>query len=188
MVEAAANIERPFAGGSTAAGRITPAKVIVVGAGVAGLAAIQQAKGMNANVYGFDVRAAAGEQVEAMGAKFLSVELDEDGDGGGGYAKEMSADYQKRQAELVAEHIAKQDIVICTALIPGRPAPELVTRKMVESMKPGSVLVDLAVEQGGTSRTHWRGWAMGMDRAGTGRWRGTGVGWGSSSFVSLKTQ
>eukprot|EP01045_Picozoa_sp_COSAG04_P016273 COSAG04_NODE_1344_length_7145_cov_59.296764_7_plen_120_part_00 len=93
MVEAAANIERPFAGGSTAAGRITPAKVIVVGAGVAGLAAIQQAKGMNANVYGFDVRAAAGEQVEAMGAKFLSVELDEDGDGGGGYAKEMSDEW-----------------------------------------------------------------------------------------------
>ena len=94
------------------------------------------------------MRAAAAEQVESLGGTFVMVEPDE-GDSGetaGGYAKEMSADYQKRQAELVAEHIAKQDIVICTALIPGRPAPELVTRKMVESMKPGSVIVDLAVE------------------------------------------
>jgi NAD(P) transhydrogenase subunit alpha len=122
-----------------------------MGAGVAGLQAIATAKRLGAVVSATDVRAAAGEQVESLGASFVMVEADE-GDSGeteGGYAKEMSEDYQKRQAELVAQHIAKQDIVICTALIPGRPAPELVSKEMVTSMSPGSVIVDLAVERGG---------------------------------------
>ena len=135
----------------TAAGTIAPAKVFVMGAGVAGLQAIATAKRLGAVVSATDVRAAAGEQVESLGASFVMVETDE-GDSGeteGGYAKEMSEDYQKRQAELVAQHIAKQDIVICTALIPGRPAPELVSKEMVTSMSPGSVIVDLAVERGG---------------------------------------
>ncbi|HCN33123.1 MAG TPA: Re/Si-specific NAD(P)(+) transhydrogenase subunit alpha, partial [Rhodobiaceae bacterium] len=135
----------------TAAGTIAPAKVFVMGAGVAGLQAIATAKRLGAIVSATDVRAAAGEQVESLGASFVIVEADE-GDTGetdGGYAKEMSEDYQKRQAELVAQHIAKQDIVICTALIPGRPAPELVSKEMVTSMSPGSVIVDLAVERGG---------------------------------------
>jgi NAD(P) transhydrogenase subunit alpha len=125
-----------------------------MGAGVAGLQAIATAKRLGAIVSATDVRSAAAEQVESLGGTFVMVEPDagDSGETEGGYAKEMSADYQKRQAELVAEHIAKQDIVICTALIPGRPAPELVTRKMVESMKPGSVLVDLAVEQGGNCK------------------------------------
>ena len=138
----------------TAAGTVPAARVFVMGAGVAGLQAIATAKRLGAIVSATDVRAAAAEQVESLGGTFVMVEPDagDSGETEGGYAKEMSADYQKRQAELVAEHIAKQDIVICTALIPGRPAPELVTRKMVESMKPGSVLVDLAVEQGGNCK------------------------------------
>ncbi len=138
----------------TAAGTVPAARVFVMGAGVAGLQAIATAKRLGAIVSATDVRRAAAEQVESLGGTFVMVEADE-GDSGeteGGYAKEMSADYQKRQAALVNEHIAKQDIVICTALIPGRPAPELVTKKMLEGMKPGSVLVDLAVEQGGNCR------------------------------------
>ena len=138
----------------TAAGTISAARVFVMGAGVAGLQAIATAKRLGAIVSATDVRRAAAEQVESLGGTFVMVEDDEDesGETEGGYAKEMSADYQKRQAKLVAEHIAKQDIVICTALIPGRPAPELVTKKMLESMKRGSVLVDLAVEQGGNCK------------------------------------
>ena len=138
----------------TAAGTVPAARVFVMGAGVAGLQAIATAKRLGAIVSATDVRAAAAEQVESLGGTFVMVEPDagDSGETEGGYAKEMSADYKKRQAELVADHIAKQDIVICTALIPGRPAPELVTRKMVESMKPGSVLVDLAVEQGGNCK------------------------------------
>ncbi len=138
----------------TAAGTVPAARVFVMGAGVAGLQAIATAKRLGAIVSATDVRRAAAEQVESLGGTFVMVEADDE-DGGeteGGYAKEMSADYQKRQAALVTEHIAKQDIVICTALIPGRPAPELVTRKMLEGMKPGSVLVDLAVEQGGNCK------------------------------------
>ena len=137
----------------TAAGTIPAARIFVMGAGVAGLQAIATAKRLGAIVSATDVRRAAAEQVESLGGTFVMVEADEDdsGETAGGYAKEMSADYKKRQAALVTEHIAKQDIVICTALIPGRPAPELVT-KMLEGMKPGSVLVDLAVEQGGNCR------------------------------------
>ncbi len=133
----------------TAAGTIAPAKAFIMGVGVAGLQAIATVRRLGAIVTATDVRAATKEQVESLGAKFVMVETDETGEDEGGYAKEMSDDYKKRQAELVAEHIKKQDIVITTALIPGREAPILVTDEMLASMKPGSVLVDLAVEMGG---------------------------------------
>jgi H+-translocating NAD(P) transhydrogenase subunit alpha len=122
-----------------------------MGAGVAGLQAIATARRLGAVVTATDVRPAAKEQVESLGAKFVAVEDDEfkQAETAGGYAKEMSAEYRKKQAELVASHIAKQDIVVTTALIPGRPAPKLVTADMVAAMRPGSVLVDLAVERGG---------------------------------------
>jgi len=135
----------------TAAGSIAPAKVFVMGAGVAGLQAIATARRLGAIVSATDVRPAAKEQVQSLGASFVAVENDEfkEAENSGGYAKEMSKDYQKQQAKLVEETIAKQDIVITTALIPGRPAPKLITTKMVESMKAGSVIVDMAVEAGG---------------------------------------
>jgi NAD(P) transhydrogenase subunit alpha len=135
----------------TAAGTVAPAKVFVMGAGVAGLQAIATARRLGAVVTATDVRPAAKEQVESLGAKFIAVEDEEfkSAETAAGYAKEMSADYQKKQAALVAEHIKKQDIVITTALIPGRPAPRLVSAEQVASMRSGSVLVDLAVEQGG---------------------------------------
>jgi len=122
-----------------------------MGAGVAGLQAIATARRLGAAVSATDVRPAAKEQVESLGAKFIAVEDEEfkQAETAGGYAKEMSKEYLAKQAELVAEHIKKQDIVVTTALIPGRPAPKLVTKEMVASMKPGSVLVDLAVERGG---------------------------------------
>jgi NAD(P) transhydrogenase subunit alpha len=120
-----------------------------MGAGVAGLQAIATAKRLGAVVSATDVRAAAGEQVESLGAKFIMTEALKDASGTGGYARELTKDEQAAQAELVAGHIAKQDIVITTALIPGRPAPKLVTRAMIESMAPGSVIVDLAAERGG---------------------------------------
>jgi NAD(P) transhydrogenase subunit alpha len=135
----------------TAAGTVAAAKVFVMGVGVAGLQAIATARRLGAVVTATDVRPATKEQVESLGAKFLAVEDEEfkNAQTAGGYAKEMSAEYQAKQAELVSSHIAKQDIVITTALIPGRPAPRLVTAAQVASMKPGSVIVDLAVEQGG---------------------------------------
>ena len=135
----------------TAAGTVAPAKVLVLGAGVAGLQAIATARRLGAVVTATDVRPATKEQVESLGAKFVAVEDEEfkQAETAGGYAKEMSKEYQAKQAALVAEHIKKQDIVITTALIPGRPAPRLITADMVKSMKPGSVLVDLAVERGG---------------------------------------
>ncbi len=133
----------------TAAGTVPPAKVLIVGAGVAGLQAIATAKRLGAVVSAFDVRAAAKEQVESLGAKFIEVESDQDAETAGGYAKEMSADYKKRQAEKMAEAVASADIVITTALIPGKPAPRLVTKDMIKAMKSGSVLVDMAVERGG---------------------------------------
>jgi H+-translocating NAD(P) transhydrogenase subunit alpha len=135
----------------TAAGTVPAAKIFIMGVGVAGLQAIATARRMGAVVTATDVRPATKEQVESLGAKFLAVEDDEfrQAQTAGGYAKEMSKDYQAKQAELTASHIAKQDIVITTALIPGRPAPKLVSKAMVDSMKPGSVLVDLAVERGG---------------------------------------
>lgn len=135
----------------TAAGTVPPAKVLVMGAGVAGLQAIATAKRLGAVVSATDVRPAAKEQVESLGGTFVAVEDEEfkQAETAGGYAKEMSAEYQKKQAELIAETIKKMDMVITTALIPGRPAPKLVSAEMVASMKPGSVIVDLAVETGG---------------------------------------
>jgi NAD(P) transhydrogenase subunit alpha len=135
----------------TAAGTIAAAKVFVMGVGVAGLQAIATARRLGAVVTATDVRPATKEQVESLGAKFLAVEDEEfkNAQTAGGYAKEMSKEYQAKQAELVSSHIAKQDIVITTALIPGRPAPKLVSAEQVASMKPGSVIVDLAIEAGG---------------------------------------
>jgi H+-translocating NAD(P) transhydrogenase subunit alpha len=151
VVDAAAEFGRAFPMMMTAAGTVPAAKVFVMGAGVAGLQAIATARRMGAVVTATDVRPAAKEQVESLGAKFIAVEDDEfkQAETAAGYAKEMSKEYQAKQAALVATHIAKQDVVITTALIPGRPAPKLVTKAMVESMKPGSVIVDLAVERGG---------------------------------------
>ncbi len=135
----------------TAAGTIAPAKVFVMGAGVAGLQAIATARRLGGVVTATDVRPAAKEQVASLGAKFIAVEDEEfkAAETAGGYAKQMSAEYQKKQAELTASHIAKQDIVITTALIPGRAAPVLVTEEMVKTMRPGSVILDMAVAQGG---------------------------------------
>ncbi|MDX8406332.1 MAG: Re/Si-specific NAD(P)(+) transhydrogenase subunit alpha [Mariprofundus sp.] len=133
----------------TAAGTVQPARVLVMGAGVAGLQAIATARRMGAMVEAFDVRSAAKEQVESLGARFVEVPADADAEDAGGYAKEMDEDYKQRQAALIAEHVAKSDVVITTALIPGRPAPVLVTEAMLLSMKTGSVIVDMAAEMGG---------------------------------------
>jgi len=151
VIDGAAEYGRAMPMMMTAAGTVPAARVFVMGAGVAGLQAIATARRLGAVVTATDVRPAAKEQVESLGAKFIAVEDDEfkQAETAGGYAKEMSDSYKAKQAELVASHIAKQDIVITTALIPGRPAPKLVSRAMVESMKPGSVIVDLAVERGG---------------------------------------
>ncbi len=151
VIEAANAYGRGMPQMMTAAGTIAPAKVFVMGAGVAGLQAIATARRLGAIVSATDVRPATEEQVASLGAKFVAVKNEEfaQAQTSGGYAKEMSDDYKRQQAELVADHIAKQDIVITTALIPGRKAPVLVTKEMVASMKPGSILVDLAAEQGG---------------------------------------
>src|SRR5471030_2732147 len=151
VVDAASEYGRALPMMMTAAGTVPAAKVFVMGVGVAGLQAIATARRMGAIVTATDVRPATKEQVESLGAKFVAVEDEEfkQAQTAGGYAKEMSKEYQVKQAALTAEHIKKQDIVITTALIPGRPAPKLVSAEMVKSMKPGSVLVDLAVERGG---------------------------------------
>jgi NAD(P) transhydrogenase subunit alpha len=135
----------------TAAGTVPAAKVFIMGVGVAGLQAIATARRLGAIVTATDVRPATKEQVESLGAKFLAVEDEEflQAQTAGGYAKEMSKEYQAKQAALTASHIARQDIVITTALIPGRPAPRLITAEMAQAMRPGSVIVDLAVERGG---------------------------------------
>ena len=133
----------------TAAGTVQPAKVLVMGAGVAGLQAIATARRLGAMVEVFDVRAAAKEQVESLGAKFVEVPVEADAEDAGGYAKEMSEEYKEKQAELIAKHAAAADIVITTALIPGRPAPILVTEQTLSKMKAGSVIVDMAAEAGG---------------------------------------
>jgi len=151
VIDAAEVYGRAFPMMMTAAGTVPAAKVFVMGAGVAGLQAIATARRLGAIVTATDVRPAAKEQVASLGAKFIAVEDEEfkAAETAAGYAKPMSAEYQAKQAELVAGHIAKQDIVITTALIPGRPAPRLVTKAMVESMRNGSVIIDLAVERGG---------------------------------------
>jgi len=149
VIEAVNAYDRSFPMMMTAAGTVPPAKVLVLGAGVAGLQAIATARRLGAVVSAFDVRAAVKEQVESLGAKFVQVESEETGETKGGYAKEMSADYKKRQAEKIHETLKQSDIVISTALIPGKPAPVLINQKMVKDMKPGSVIVDMAVEAGG---------------------------------------
>lgn len=149
VIEAAMAFDRALPMMMTAAGTVRAAKAFVMGAGVAGLQAIATAKRLGAAVSATDVRAAAGEQVESLGAKFIMTDALKDASGTGGYARELTKDEQAAQAELVSGHIAKQDIVITTALIPGRPAPKLITKAMVESMAPGSVIVDLAAERGG---------------------------------------
>lgn len=151
VIDAAHIFDRAMPMMMTAAGTVPAARVFVMGAGVAGLQAIATARRLGAAVSATDVRPAAKEQVASLGAKFIAVEDEEfkAAETAGGYAKEMSKEYQAKQAALVAEHIAKQDIVITTALIPGRPAPKLVSKAMLKSMRPGSICVDLAVERGG---------------------------------------
>lgn len=149
VIEVSNAMQRPFAGQMTAAGRINPARVMVVGCGVAGLAAIQQAKNMNAVVTAFDVRAAAKEQCEAMGAKFLDVDFEEDGSAEGGYAKEMSAEWFEAARKMLLKECESTNAIITTALIPGKKAPVLITEEMVKAMPAGSVTVDLAAEAGG---------------------------------------
>ena len=151
VIDAAAMFGQALPMMMTAAGTVPAAKAFIMGVGVAGLQAIATARRLGAVVSATDVRPATKEQVASLGAKFIAVEDDEfkQAQTAAGYAKPMSAEYQKKQAELVANHIKNQDIVITTALIPGRPAPRLITRAMVESMKPGAVIVDLAAERGG---------------------------------------
>jgi len=151
VIDAAAMFQQAMPMMMTAAGTVPAARAFIMGAGVAGLQAIATARRLGAQVSATDVRPAAKEQVASLGAKFIAVEDDEfkQAQTAAGYAKPMSAEYQAKQAELVANHIKGQDIVITTALIPGRPAPRLVTRAMVESMKPGAIIVDLAAERGG---------------------------------------
>jgi NAD(P) transhydrogenase subunit alpha len=151
VIEAAEVYGRAFPMMMTAAGTVPAARIFVMGAGVAGLQAIATARRMGAQVTATDVRPAAKEQVQSLGAKFIAVEDEEfkEAETAGGYAKSMSESYQKKQAELVADHITKQNIVITTALIPGKPAPRLITKDMIKTMPEGSVLVDLAVERGG---------------------------------------
>ena len=151
VIDAAEEYGRALPMMMTAAGTVPAAKVFIMGVGVAGLQAIATARRLGAIVTATDVRPATKEQVESLGAKFLAVEDEEfkNAQTAGGYAKEMSKEYQAKQAALVAEHIKKQDIVITTALIPGRPAPKLINKDMVASMRPGSVIIDLAVERGG---------------------------------------
>src|SRR6202162_5053777 len=151
VIDAAGEYGRALPMMMTAAGTVPAAKVFIMGVGVAGLQAIATARRLGAIVTATDVRPATKEQVESLGAKFLAVEDEEfkNAQTAGGYAKEMSKEYQAKQAALVAEHIKKQDIVITTALIPGRPAPRLISKEMVASMRPDSVIVDLAVERGG---------------------------------------
>jgi len=149
IIEAANHFPRFFAGQITAAGRIDPAKVLVIGAGVAGLSAIGAARSLGAIVRAFDPRSATKDQVASMGAEFLEIHVVEEGEGKGGYAKEMSDSFLKAEMALFAQQAMQVDIIVTTALIPGKPAPKLITQGMVESMKPGSVIVDLAAEQGG---------------------------------------
>jgi H+-translocating NAD(P) transhydrogenase subunit alpha len=151
VVDAAAAYGRAFPMMMTAAGTVSPAKVFVMGVGVAGLQAIATARRLGAQVSATDVRSATKEQIQSLGAKPIFVEnvAGIEGEGAGGYATEMSPEYQKAQAELVSAHIAKQDIVVTTALIPGRPAPRLITKAQLATMRPGSVVVDLAAEAGG---------------------------------------
>ncbi len=149
VIEAAQHFGRFFTGQITAAGKVPPAKILIIGAGVAGLAAIGAAKSMGAIVRAFDTRPEVKEQIESMDAEFLMLEFEEDGSGAGGYAKTMSKEFIEAEMALFARQAMDVDIIITTALIPGKPAPKLITQGMVESMRAGSVIVDLAAEQGG---------------------------------------
>ncbi|MGH8666791.1 MAG: Re/Si-specific NAD(P)(+) transhydrogenase subunit alpha, partial [Burkholderiales bacterium] len=149
VIEAAHHFGRLFTGQITAAGKMPPAKVFVVGAGVAGLAAIGTASGLGAIVRANDTRPEVADQVKSMGGEFVAVDYEEEGAGSGGYARVMSAGFQKAQSEVYAKQAKDVDIIVTTALIPGRPAPHLITAEMVKSMRPGSVIVDMAAEQGG---------------------------------------
>ena len=151
VIESVTEFERAVPMMMTAAGTVPAAKILVIGAGVAGLQAIATAKRLGAIVSATDVRAASKEQVESLGGKFLTVEQTEDMETSGGYAKEASNEYKKKQAEMMQEALKKNDIVICTALIPGKPAPRIITDELVKLMKPGSIIYDLAAEQGGNS-------------------------------------
>ena len=149
VIEAAHHFGRFFTGQITAAGKVPPAKVFVIGAGVAGLAAIGAASGLGAIVRANDTRPEVADQVKSMGGEFVAVDYQEEGSGVGGYAKVMSEGFQKAQRETFAKQAKEVDIIITTALIPGKPAPRLITAEMVQSMKPGSIIVDMAAEQGG---------------------------------------
>ena len=151
VVDCVAEFEKAVPMMMTAAGTVPAAKILIIGAGVAGLQAIATAKRLGAIVSATDVRAASKEQVESLGGKFLMVEQSEDMETAGGYAKETSEEYKKKQAEMMREALKKNDIVICTALIPGKPAPRILTDDLVKLMKPGSIVYDLAAEQGGNS-------------------------------------
>lgn len=149
VIEAAQNFGKFFTGQITAAGKLPPAKFMVIGAGVAGLSAIATARSMGAIVRAFDTRPEVKEQIQSMGAEFLELDFKEDGSGQGGYAKQMSKEFIEAEMALFAEQAKEVDIIVTTALIPGKPAPKLISKEMVESMRPGSVIVDLASEQGG---------------------------------------
>ena len=149
VIDAASVFNKAFPLMMTSAGTVAPAKVLVIGAGVAGLQAIATAKRLGAVVFAFDVRSSTKEQVESLGAKFIEVKGEDSGETAGGYAKEMSKEYKKKQAVLLEENLKKIDIVITTALIPGKPSPKIITKKMVDGMKIGSVIMDLASEFGG---------------------------------------
>ena len=151
VVDCVAEFEKAVPMMMTAAGTVPAAKVLVIGAGVAGLQAIATAKRLGAIVSATDVRSASKEQVESLGGKFLTVDQSEDMETSGGYAKEVGEDYKKKQAEMMQEALKKNDIVICTALIPGKPAPKILSEELVKMMKPGSIIYDLAAEQGGNS-------------------------------------
>jgi len=151
VIDCVNEFEKAFPMMMTAAGTIPAAKVLIIGAGVAGLQAIATAKRLGAIVSATDVRAASKEQVESLGGKFLTVKQSEDMETAGGYAKEATEDYKKKQSEMMREALKKNDIVICTALIPGKPAPRILTEELVKLMKPGSIIYDLAAEQGGNS-------------------------------------
>jgi len=151
VIDCVAEFEKAIPMMMTAAGTVPAAKILVIGAGVAGLQAIATAKRLGAIVSATDVRAASKEQVESLGGKFLTVEQAEDMETSGGYAKEVTDDYKKKQAEMIQEALKKNDIVICTALIPGKLAPRILTEDLVKLMKPGSIIYDLAAEQGGNS-------------------------------------
>jgi NAD(P) transhydrogenase subunit alpha len=160
---AAAALPRFFPMLTTAAGTIAPAKAFVIGAGVAGLQAIATARRLGAVVEAFDTRPVVKEQVQSLGAKFLEVDLGETGEGAGGYAKELSEEAHRREVELLAKAVKENDIIITTAAIPGRPAPKLITAEMVRSMKPGSVIVDLAAETGGNTELTQAGKVVDVD-------------------------